>query len=326
MPVLYDNVKLRSAVKFYDAISTPDVEITSVDSILFVGVSATVSGICAPSTNTITVSINGIGFGSIDTENGMWSIVGIPTAAMVGNDVTVEASVFAASDTTTTDVTYPLFYNNQASLTQTDINMRVLTGALTIYWGDGNTTAVTCNNTLQSINYNYSSIGQYKVGVIGNIENIRDVRALGESQLSGDIGWFANFTTLEQLYMSNTALEGDIAPINNLASTLTLLWAANASVSGDLGDIYQTTSLTQLLLGNNNVVYDNTTSIAWSEIDLRVQDNTWSAATVDRFFIDLAAGGGINGTLFIGGNNASRTAAATSAYNTLISNGWTVNE
>lgn len=58
----------------------------------------------APDGSTVDVIVNGEVWGSDTVSGGAWTVEGTPTAAMVGDDVTVEATISGASGTTTTDV------------------------------------------------------------------------------------------------------------------------------------------------------------------------------------------------------------------------------
>jgi surface protein len=59
-------------------------------------------------------------------------------------------------------------------------------------------------------------------------------------------------------------------------------------------------------------------------IDMRQQDNAMTATEVDNQLINLDNTGWINGAINIAGTNAARTAASDTAYNNLITNGWSI--
>jgi hypothetical protein len=337
-----------------------------------------------------------------------------------------------------TPVARAVFWTDQTPLDQLDVKITVTAGnVVRIYWGDTNSDLVTADGTQKTVSHTYSSTGNYKISIEGDVTGITGLDMGGESifgdlsgfsdltsltdlrlnqtaitgdvvglntltsltrlylyttSISGDISGLATMTSMDRMWINATSISGDVSGISGLTSmtnlqiyntlitgnigglsaltsltslqlhdtsisgdisqvgvltSLTLIYFHNTLVSGDIGSLSTLVSLTQLLgyntsitgdigdlktltslaflyLYTNTLNYNLTTLPTWTNNDIRIYSTGLITAMVDNFLIDLAAAGGINGTLNIAGTNAIRSSASDAAKTTLLGNGWTV--
>ena len=178
------------------------------------------------------------------------------------------------------------------------------------------------NLTKLTLLYAYRTNLSGDIKSISSLVNLTDLR-LYETLITGDVKALNKLTSATTIYIHSTSISGDISEISNLTQ-INNLYLDNTNVSGDVGDLATLVNLSFLRLNVTSVVYTSTTLPAWSDADIRLQDNGWTSTEVDNFLIDLAAAGGTNGNLNIAGTNAARTTASDAAVSTLTTNGWTV--
>jgi hypothetical protein len=226
-------------------------------------------------------------------------------------------------------------------------------GVLTIYWGDGTASAVTCNNVLNAYAHTYSATGQYTVRVVGTTKQIVDFRCQSQAWISGDIVAVLSGLSpaaLTSLHIGTTAFTGNLsslAPFTGILSatlstlngvtgnlsvfsgmtSISYLLAFTQSWTGDISAFASCPLLTTLyIMGITNLTYSTPTSLpAWTG-SIWAYSSGLSSAEVDRFLIDLADGCGTTGTrtLKIAGTNAARTSASDAAKAALLAAGWTL--
>ncbi len=256
--------------------------------------------------------------------------------------------------------------NNQSTLEFTQLS--IPDGSeVTIDWGDGNSDKVTGPQVNTLYDHTYAGVGNYQVTFSGNVDamtrvyvkksediagNIADFPSNLEyarfesTSVSGDVAnlpsslTYARFNVtsvsgdtadlpsgLTYARFGSTALTGDIA---DLPSGLAYTSFPITSVSGELADL--PSSLTDGLFYNNLDAYTyDGSDLAFKDnnnLDLDFDDCNFSETEIDQIIIDLAAGTGSDGSLDLGGTNATRTAASDAAKATLIGRSWsiTVNE
>ena len=109
--------------------------------------------------------------------------------------------------------------NQSAALNTTTLKFSVPTGnSLTVYWGDGNYDAVTCDGTLKTLTHDYASQATYQISLSGNLDQITDFRCNSQSWIEGDISGVSLLTGLEIFYGYSTSLSGNISALNGMTS------------------------------------------------------------------------------------------------------------
>jgi hypothetical protein len=152
---------------------------------------------------------------------------------------------------------YPTLISDQSSLLR-DTTLRIACpagGAVTIDWGDGTSSAVTCNGVLQVHTHTYGGLGIYTIRVLGTVHLITDFRCYAQSWVSGDIASMRGLTNLTILNLRSTAVSGDIAALSGLVD-LTVLYLFSTAVSGDIAALSGLVELTVLYLYSTSVSGD----------------------------------------------------------------------
>lgn len=225
-------------------------------------------------------------------------------------------------------------------------------GALTIYWGDGTASAVTCNNVLNAYTHTYTVQARYTILVVGtttliatfncysqawlggNIANVLSgldsvnlkVITLASTPYTGDVSAFSRLTGLTSVNIAATSLTGNLASFAPLTS-LTSLLAFSTALTGDMGSLATITGFTSLYLyAVPALTYTSRALPPWNGAALWLFSSGLSSAEVDAFLIDFADGCGTTGTrvLKLAGTNAARTSASDAAKAALVAAGWTV--
>ncbi len=200
--------------------------------------------------------------------------------------------------------------NNQTALNDTTISIKCpATGALTILWGDGTSSAVACNGVLNSYVHAYAATGRYVIQVVGTTKSIADFRCYNQAWIGGSLAQIARGlgTSLVNLSLSSDPL-----------------------LTGDLADLAGLTSLVTLYLHSDPLLtYTTPTALPpWPLCSLQLFSCGLSSGEVDGFLIDFAdgcgAGPGAPKPLRLDGDNAARSAASNAAVATLTAAGWVV--
>lgn len=175
----------------------------------------------------------------------------------------------------------------------------------TVHWGDGSTTDVTYSaSDYADQTHTYASAGTYTITIVRS-EKLRGFRHV--STTNGDI-----------------AFNLDCLP----NATYVAISGSN-TVSGDLSGIPNATTVS---IYGSNTVSDYTAGVIWPSSMRRVYiaqaaGSGFSSSEVDSLLIDLAASVTTwtsEKSIYLAGNNASRTSASDAAVATLISRGVTV--
>ena len=202
-----------------------------------------------------------------------------------------------------------------------------------IDWGDGTREWVQHLGTGTNVNssHNYGGLtGTKKITISGILKDVTFFQC-ADALLGGKLQALSIMDKLTWIAIYNpSSFAGSIDYLARI-TPVTSSWRIktyNTAIEGDLGSLAGYTAATVIYVYNSNVGYSTTTLPAWSNCDIRAYDCTWTQSEVDNFLIDLAAGGGSNGTLNIAGTNAARSSASDAAKATLLGNGWsvTVNE
>ncbi len=156
---------------------------------------------------------------------------------------------------------------------------------------------------LALINYNYGVY--FDAGQVSDLIGLNILQLEGNDELQGDLSLLKNLKNLTMFRVFQSSLAGDLNVIANLPTSCNYVYAY-----GMKGDVY----------------YTSATLKAWTNIDIRMQDNGLTSAEVDQILIDLAAASVASSTssIRLDGTNAARTTASDAAVTTLTSNGWTV--
>jgi len=241
--------------------------------------------------------------------------------------------------------------NNQSSLHDTTITIKCQAGgALTILWGDGTASAVTCNNVANTYVHTYAATGLYTIRIVGTTRLISLFQVVGQTWISGSISAITQglSASLTALYLYNTGVSGDINVLS-LFTGMTVIMVYGTSLTGNIssvaaltglnilyinstpgvtGDIRSLAGLTQLiaLRISSTGIGDYTTGPlpAWPASNMQLYSIGLSSAEVDAFLIDFADGAGAAGSINIAGTNAARTHASDAAKAALDAAGWAV--
>jgi hypothetical protein len=154
---------------------------------------------------------------------------------------------------------YPTLISDQSALLR-DTTLRIACpagGELTIDWGDGTSSAVTCNGVLQVHTHTYGGLGIYTIRVLGTVHLITDFLCYSQSWVSGDIASLSGLVDLTYLSLSSTLVTGDIASLSGMVD-LTYLNLSNTAVSGDIAALSGMVDLTTLGLFSTGVSGDIT--------------------------------------------------------------------
>jgi len=196
-------------------------------------------------------------------------------------------------------------------------------------WVYLNGTGVT--GTLSSFSSN-TRLSIFQVGgtaVIGDLSNLSACTNLAHLDVSGTaiIGSLASITMKSSyqylLKINDTAITGTTSNLGAFIH-LRILDFSNTPVTGDIAALAPLTKLVDLNGSGCNLSYTSTPLPAWPGASINLSSTGLSSTEVDDFLIDLADGVGSNGTLKIGGTNASRTSASTAARTALLAAGWTI--
>jgi len=173
-------------------------------------------------------------------------------------------------------------------------------GTVTVVWGDGSSSSVTCDGALKTLTHTYGAAGRtYKIRIVGTIHLIREIRCLAQSWVSGDVASFAGLANALRLRLYSTSISGDLASLAGLTKLIYL-------------SVYST--------GIND--YTSTPLPAWPNCDILINDLGLSSSEVDAFLIDLADGVGADGSLVYIAGNGARTSASDAAVAALGAAGW----
>lgn len=148
--------------------------------------------------------------------------------------------------------------NNQTTLHDTTISIKCPAGGvLTIYWGDGTASAVTCNNVLNAYTHTYTAQARYTILVVGTTTLISDFRAVSQSWISGPLSEIVRGlgSALTTLHLYSTAVSGDVSALSRFTG-LSALAIYATSVSGNISALAALTALTYLGLGSTQVTGD----------------------------------------------------------------------
>ena len=148
----------------------------------------------------------------------------------------------------------PTLTSDQSALLQ-DTNLRIVCpagGAVSIEWGDGTSSAVTCNGALQIHTHTYAALGIYTIRVLGTVHLITQFQCFSQSWVSGDIASFSGLVDLMVLNLRSTLVSGDIASLGGLID-LTTLYLFSMPVSGDIASLSGLVDLTILSLYSTSV-------------------------------------------------------------------------
>jgi len=126
--------------------------------------------------------------------------------------------------------------------------------SITVYWGDGGSTAWVCNGIRNPVTHTYTVAGQYPVTVVGDVYYIKQIKCVSPKAY-GDLLAVSGLTSLTYLVLYNTSVSGDISAVGGLTG-LTILYLNDTSVSGDISAVSGLTSLTTLHLGGAPVSGD----------------------------------------------------------------------
>jgi len=198
-------------------------------------------------------------------------------------------------------------------------------GSLTVDWGDGSLSAVTCNGLLQTLVHNYTVTGQYIIRVLGSTRLITTFRCYNQAWISGDIaGVVRGLRDVVNLYLYSTGVTGDISAVSPLTS-LTTLYLYSTGVTGDISAVSPLTSLTALRLYSTGMGSYTTGPLpAWPGIDMRFDDLGLSTADLDQFLIDVADGIGVGADFDCLTGNGPRSGASDAAVAAIVAAGGSV--
>jgi len=169
---------------------------------------------------------------------------------------------------------------------------------VTFYWGDGQKTVHEGAGEYTKVTAPYTESGDYDITLSGDIYDITEITIFGAG-FYGDVSVFAGWTQLTYLSLLQSNMTGDASALK----TLTM---------ADLINIYDA-----------DISFDS--SDAWTGVNCYIEMHcSWTSTEVDNALIAFSGGDFSGQTISIGDNNAARTSASDSAYNTLIANGNTV--
>lgn len=156
---------------------------------------------------------------------------------------------------------------------------------------------------------------------------------LSNNPISGSFLVYNN--SLNSLIFANTG-NGTVTSFGVYNNNLNSLDVSNIILSGNI-QIFINASLSSLSLNSVNGAItnfafynDSLSNIDFSSfstsngVTIFAQNNSFTATEHDNQLINLDATGWINGTLSILTGNTARTSASDTAYNNLISKGWTI--
>ena len=222
------------------------------------------------------------------------------------------------------------------SLVRLDLNNNLLSGTLNMSKAPiSSVLIVQGNSDLNGFNFASSGNGKltafyfYDCDITGRI----DFDAVGIT-VGSDIRGYNNnnFTGIDFATSGNTILTN----WRMYGCAIVSQDFTNVPVSGILWfyDNFVTTTLTFAAAGNGSIIQFYADDNILPNIDfsvfnnstptIRMFNNSLTATEHDNQIINLDATGWINGTLNITAGNTARTAASDTAYNNLISNGWSI--
>jgi len=219
----------------------------------------------ATDTETIMYAWDGADFISMDSESGRSVIGSLETSGDFEGEI-YWLGIFpqALTQTQKYDLAIKLrrstyavpgqtiLYTDQSTLDTTTLEIACTAGkSATVHWGDGESTAWTCDGARNSVDHDYATEGQYAIRLVGDLLDVTKIKCI-ETHVYGDISNVSGLTSLTFLYLYNTSVDGDISNVSGLTS-LTFLNLAYTSVDGDISNVSGLTSLTYLSLGSTSV-------------------------------------------------------------------------
>ena len=153
-----------------------------------------------------------------------------------------------------------------------------------------------------------------------------------ENHLTGVIPYVNNLTKIKNLSLNNNGFSGHLPEFTNLTSLTYFRINANkrqgsGGLVGNIPDLSGSVNLQTLDAASNQL--SGWSGSVWpssvTSQNIQIQNNSLTTAAVDAFLAAVDAAGGTNGTLNIGGTNASPTGGASNSNRlSLVSKGWTV--
>jgi hypothetical protein len=142
--------------------------------------------------------------------------------------------------------------------------------AVTIHWGDGNSDAVTCDGTLQTLTHDYNAVGSgrgyYNIYLEGDYDELTQWRSYSQAYLSGDLSVFTPMVDLTRLTISTTGFYGDVSALAGLTA-LTVLQLHLTSVTGTIASFAAMVSLDWLYINDTALTGDIAVCAAMLSLD-----------------------------------------------------------
>jgi hypothetical protein len=195
-----------------------------------------------------------------------------------------------------------------------------------VYWGDGNASTVSgLGSTNVTVTHSYSDSSDYRIIWGGDYEDLTYIYS--NTDVTGDLSVFANFTSVTSLQLSNSTITGELSDINELTGLRTLL-LYNMPVSGDVSTL-SALNFNSLSIQLTDVTFDLTPEWTGSYVTrplIFLQNNDFTATMVDNALISFASNIATWRPIiiYLNGTNANRTSASDAAKAALIAAGCTV--
>jgi hypothetical protein len=215
---------------------------------------------------------------------------------------------------------------------------------VTLDWNDGTTQELTGDDTLDTYNHTYSPTFTGYTKISGDVDRVLEFWNTN-STIGGDMSKLDRFTSLKTLHLENSGMTGSLKSIKP-CTKLTYINIDNTTFNGSVNDFNLFENLTEISFSGSSITgnvasldmskmtavdgsntsidytYEEFTLLDGASIDF--SDCNLTATQVDNFIIGINAGGAINGTLIMDGNNAARTSASDTDYVSLVGKGWTL--